>query len=274
MKHLLSTTLVALTTALALPSLTHAVDVYIVTGQSNGWRISSLNAGPSKGAGTIHYIGMGCVSEPTQGAYKKLEGVRGMGAGLAVALSKLSNDDIVFIQYCRCGAPTWDKSVKSWYPGDNPPEGQLYNDGLYGRFQQYIAHARTTVEAKQGLTWDVKGLFWHQGESDSGEPHASSYETRLRHLFYRFRADLGKDLPIVAGQIRELNDGNRKVNAAIRRIAAADPLTATVEVQDLAFEADNKGKKNVHFNTKGCHGLGARMAAAFAKLPQTKSTTP
>jgi hypothetical protein len=263
MKNLL--TLLAL--LLAAPTLVQAVDVYIVTGQSNGWRISSLSPGPTKGAGTIHYIGMGCVSEPTKGAYKKLQGVRGMGTGLAVALSKLSNDDIVFIQYCRCGAPTWEKSVKSWFPGDNPPKGETYDEGLYGRFLQYIGNARTTVELEHKLTWNLKGLFWHQGESDSGEPHAATYETRLRHLFYRFRSDLGKDLPIVTGQVRELNDGNRAVNAAIRRIAAADPLTATVEVQDLAFEADKNGNKNVHFNGKGCHSLGERMAAAFAKMP-------
>ena len=42
-----------------------AIDVYIVAGQSNGWRMSHLRAANAPpGQRRIHYFGMACVSEP------------------------------------------------------------------------------------------------------------------------------------------------------------------------------------------------------------------
>jgi hypothetical protein len=253
--------------ALLTATATHAVDVYIVAGQSNGWRISQLRPGNAKGAGTIHYVGMHCVSEPTKGSYKKLEGVSGMGTGLATSLSKLSNEDIVFIQYCRCGAGTWNKAVNGWHPGDDPRNGKTFDEGLFASFQKYVAHARGVVENDLKLKWEVKALFWHQGESDSVPKIAEGYEKRLDDLFYRFRQELGEDLPIICGQVRQLNDNTKIVNDSINRLAADDPLIATIEVQDLSFEKPGKnGKPNVHFNGPGCHKMGERLAAAYAKL--------
>lgn len=261
------------TITLSLTQTVSALDVYIVAGQSNGYRISSLSEGdpatPDKQK--VYYYGMQCVSEPEQSEFKVLKSLskQRMGYGLANALRELSNDDIIFIQYCRCGAGVWDKSEKGWYPGDDPANGKVHNSGLYGKFLKYLAHAKQSAEKDYGLTWNVKGLFWHQGESDSRLP-AEQYEASLLRLFWRFRNDINPKLPIVAGHIRELNDGRKAINRALDKIAAKDSLLVVVPSNDLEFGADRDGKPDVHFALPGCEKLGQRMAAAFTKLTASK----
>jgi len=247
----------------------HAVDVYIVAGQSNGWRISSLAEGAEAEAAEhkVYYFGMDCVAEPEKSKLQVLESLspKKMGYSLAASLRELSGDDIVFVQYCRCGAGVWNKTDKGWYPGDNPQDGKTHDAGLYGKFLKYIAHARRTVEKEHDLAWNVKGLFWHQGESDS-RTAPDDYEQNLKNLLWRFRHDLGKDLPMVAAHIRELDDGDRKINATLDRLAKQDPRMAVVPSNDLKFAPDRDGKPDVHFALEGCLELGRRMAKAHAGL--------
>ncbi len=259
--------------ALAFSQSAFALDVYIVAGQSNGYRISSLAGGdPAKpDKHKVYYYGMGCVSEPEQSEFKVLNSLskKRMGYGLASSLRELSDDDIIFIQYCRCGAGVWDKSEKGWYPGDDPAKGKVHNSGLYGKFLKYLAHAKQSAEKDHSLSWNVKGLIWHQGESDSRLP-AEQYEASLPRLFWRFRHDIKPGLPIVAGHIRELNDGRKAINRALDKLASQDPLFTVVPSNDLKFADDQQGKPNVHFALEGCEKLGQRMASALAKLISPK----
>jgi len=252
-----------------------ALDVYIVAGQSNGYRLSSLSQaeGAKPDAHKVYYYGMKCVEEPVQSSFKVLTALSpgAMGYGLADALRELSDDDIIFIQYCRCGAGTWNKGETGWYPGDDPQNGQTHDAGLFGKFQKYIAHAQAQAEQEHGLEWNVRGLFWHQGESDSRFP-AAQYEKNLANLVWRFRNLLGKELPVVAGHIRELNDGDRAINAVLDRLAAADPRMAVVNLDGLEFAPDRDGKPDVHIALSGCHTLGRRMAEAYQELAKQEST--
>ncbi|MCH1510434.1 MAG: hypothetical protein L7T84_14595 [Akkermansiaceae bacterium] len=147
-------------------STTQAADVYVFTGQSNGFRLSSLSQGstPIPGGHKIYYYGMKCVSEPESSKFKVLTGLnpKAMGTELALRLVEQSGGDIILIQYCRCGAPLTKLIPITWFPGDAPREGKIYADGPYPKFQKYLAHAKQDHQ----LSWNLKGLFWHQGESD------------------------------------------------------------------------------------------------------------
>jgi hypothetical protein len=246
-----------------------ALDVYIVAGQSNGWRLSTL-AQDAKGQPdpyNVYYYGMHCVSEPDKSAFAVITSLsqNTMGYGLADGLRNLSDDDIIFIQFCRCGASIQDHSIKGWYPGDDPAGGIIHNEGLYGQFLKYMAHAKRSAEQDYNFSWDVKGLFWHQGEGDSNYP-ADQYETILPKLLWRFRADIRPDLPVVAAHIRALNDERQAINEALDRVAAADKNFVVVPSNDLSFEDET----NVHFNKPGCHNLGKRMVEAYVKLTTGK----
>ncbi len=244
-----------------------AADVYIVAGQSNGWRLSSLSQGGAPSGPAVHYFGMDCVSEPDFSQLKTLTALNpaNMGSGLAEALRKGSGKDIVFVQYCRCGAPVTAKAANSWFPGEDPANGQVFEGGLLPRFEKYIRSAREQVEMA-AQTWEVKGLIWHQGESDVASDKAV-FERDLRRVFDRFRTVFGRELPIVAGHIRDLGERQKEVNGVLDKLAAEDPLLATVPLEGITFEPDDAaGKPNVHINAPGCHKLGADLARALGGL--------
>ncbi len=245
-----------------------AVDVYIVAGQSNGWRMSHLAGAEGKGP-AVHYFGMNCVSEPDSAVLKTLPdlGQGAMGYGLAKALRDASGQEIVFVQYCRCGAPVSAQTANSWFPGEDPANGKTFDGGLFPKFEKYLQSARAQVEEK-GLTWEVKGLIWHQGESDVASDPAV-YERNLRHVFAKFRSLLGSQLPIAAGHIRDLGEKQKRVNATIDKLAAEDSLLVAVPLDGVTYEPDGKdGTPNVHIDRPGCHILGAKLAAGLGSLNQ------
>ncbi len=252
--------------------LSHAVDVYVVAGQSNGWRMSHLAEGSDRSGSAVHYFGMNCVTEPEESKMATLAGLslETMGYGLADAFRRRSGKEIVFVQYCRCGAPVTARAVNSWFPGDDLAKGGVFADGLFSRFGKYLRSAQEQVEAS-GRTWEVKGLIWHQGESDVSSDSAV-FERNLRRVFERFRSLLGADLPIVAGHIRDLGEKQRSVNSVLDRLAREDPLLATVGLDGVTYEHDDReGRPNVHIDKPGCHLLGRRLAAALTGLQLASS---
>ncbi|MEM9016794.1 MAG: beta-propeller fold lactonase family protein [Verrucomicrobiota bacterium] len=255
---------------LALTPFASAIDTYIVAGQSNGWRLSSLAPGNEAIEGpSIHYFGMQCVSEPEESEMITLTSLSPThkGTGLAQALLNQANgEDIVFIQYCRCGAPVTGESEKSWWPGSDPANGETFEGGLFAKFETYLTRARAQVQSEIGEDLKFKGIFWHQGESDESTDKILFEET-LAKVFGRFRDITDTpELPIVAGHIRELSEGRAGVNAAISRIAANDPNITAIPLSNLTFEPDKEGKPDVHIATAGCHELGQQMAGAMEKL--------
>jgi hypothetical protein len=250
---------------LAAPQIAMAIDVYIVAGQSNGWRLSSIAAYPNRtDKHKIYYFPMACGSRPTTAKLQVLDSLHpsAQGKGLAAELLRQADDDIVIFQYCVCGTSLYNKI--NWYPGDDPAAGELNDEGLYASFLTTLTDARAQAELL-GLDWQVKALFWHQGESDAANMTlAATYETNFRHLVTRLRSDLGEDLPIIAGHVRDLNDAYRTVNAAMDAVAADDQRMVTVSGADLTFESPT----DVHFNTPGCHEFGRRLGVAYHTLQQ------
>ncbi len=251
---------------IAIPAFhVSAADIYIVAGQSNGWRLSSIAGVAGEDPASIRYFGMGCSSRPDKAnltVIKKLHPSTS-GAGLAGALREQAGGDIVFIQYCVCGTSLGD--VVNWFPGEDPAAGKVNDEGLYGSFTKYLADVRLQLEAED-VEWKVAGLFWHQGESDIKRSSAE-HQRNLKNLFWRFRKDLGKDLPIVAGHIRDLDERSRGINRAIDAVAAADSKMTVVNLDGLPFQSET----DVHVRPDGCITLGKRMAEAMEKLEEAKA---
>lgn len=107
----------------------------------------------------------------------------------------------------------------------------------------------------------MRGLFWHQGESDIKRSSAE-HEKNLTNLLARFRHDLGAELPVVAGHIRDLDEGSRGINRALDAVAAADPRMTVVKLDGLPFESPT----DVHVKPEGCRTLGERMVEALKTL--------
>ena len=189
-----------------------------------------------------------------------------MALGLVVELMEKYQDDIVLIQYSRCGAGHGYKAPNGWFPGESPQKGQLYNEGLCKKFEKYISSAQKTLKEHK-IDWKVNALFWHQGESDSRKTDSTNnYEKNLTNVFYRLEKAIGHSFPIIMGEIRELHENTKKINATLAKIAQSSPNKTLVKTQDLSFVIGKNGRKDVHFDLDGAIALGQRMVLTLNKL--------
>lgn len=108
----------------------------------------------------------------------------------------------------------------------------------------------------------MKGILWHQGESNSKNP--DGYLEKLRELVMDLREDLdAPNLPFVAGQV--FYDPARKpntkaINTEISRLPDAVHNTGVVKSEGLTTS------DSTHFDTQGMRLLGQRYAEEMLKL--------
>ena len=125
----------------------------------------------------------------------------------------------------------------------------------------------------------IKGILWHQGESDTVRLKlAASYGANLHKLIKDLRTDISQpNLPFIAGNLAEFYGTGKEHNAqqrvkqinmvktALRNLPKEIKNTAFVETYGLK-SVDNS---MVHFNRQSYIILGQRYAAAFEKLQQS-----
>jgi len=109
--------------------------------------------------------------------------------------------------------------------------------------------------------YGLKGAAWYQGESDAGSRLA--YAPKLRALIAQWRADFGKDLPVLVVQLPNFGPKTMppvdsewaSLREAQRRAVAGDRHAALVVTIDLG-EPDN-------LHPRGKRPVGTRMARAM-----------
>jgi len=175
----------------------------------------------------------------------------GVGPGLPFGKAMAERNPSVTIGLVPC--PFGGTPLKRWQRG-----GDLYSNAV----------DRAKLAMRSGM---LKGVLWHQGESDSGTAtSANTYGARLARMVQDLRADLAApSLPFVAGQIGEFlyNRGPDKspfarvVNDAIAKLSEDVPATGFVSSSGLTHKADK-----LHFNAASQSELGRRFAAEIARL--------
>lgn len=118
---------------------------------------------------------------------------------------------------------------------------------------------------------ELKGILWHQGESNARTGDLSGYESELYFVLKQFRTALGRpDLPIVVGEISRSitapwwvpNDhAFDDINRIIRTVAADLGNCAVVSVDGLEIQKDG-----LHFSAKALRTLGLRYFDAYRQL--------
>jgi peptidoglycan/xylan/chitin deacetylase (PgdA/CDA1 family) len=112
----------------------------------------------------------------------------------------------------------------------------------------------------------LKGILWHQGESDNDLKKSEEYLEKLKTLVGNLRRDLNApNLPFVAGEIGYFNKENY-INAITNKLPAEVVHTAVVSAKDLTDKGDQ-----LHFDTPSARELGKRYAVAMKKLEQESS---
>ena len=179
--------------------------------------------------------------------------VAGVGPGLAFGKMMADHDPAVRIGLIPCAAG--GSSISVWRHGAywEQTKSNPYDDAVQ----------RTSIAMKYGV---LKGILWHQGESDSNEKDAKLYEDRLVKLINTLRTDLyTPEAPFIAATLTDFTrpGGQHRqiVNEAIRNMPRIVKYAAYVETTGLAHKDDD-----VHFDSASARELGRRYAEAMIHL--------
>jgi hypothetical protein len=178
----------------------------------------------------------------------------GLGPGMAFAralIKELDEDIYIGLIPCAVGG----SSTADWL-----------SDSIYNGVR-----LRSNLIDK--LTWameygTVKGIIWHQGESDATVAKLPYYTENTRTLFKYFRDVAGDpELPIVAGELGLFPgvEKNRleylQVNDILAALSEEDPGIILVRSFGMTPKEDN-----VHFDGPSQRAMGRRYALAWLSL--------
>lgn len=144
-----------------------------------------------------------------------------------------------------------------WVPGEpGKPETQ---GPCYRHFVETMRQA-TSGLVESGHSYRLRGMLWHQGESDSKSTEAV-YRERLMGLISRIREDVDvADLPVVVGEV--FDNGKRdRVRSAIKAVGTSGPTVGFVSA-----EGTSTWDEGTHFDAKSQWLLGQRFGKEMRKL--------
>ncbi len=172
--------------------------------------------------------------------------VAGVGPGIGFAKEMIKDNRKIKIGLVPCA---WGgSSIKVWEPDSAYMTGHPYDDAI----------ERTRLAMQSGV---LKGILWHQGESDNNPQGVQYYMDRVKILIARFRAAFGNpELPFVAGEIGSFGK-NTRINKILDAIPDQVANTATVSAEGLTDKGDQ-----THFDAASARELGKRYAIAMKKL--------
>lgn len=146
-------------------------------------------------------------------------------------------------------------SINSWTPGGY--------DNATKKFPWDDAEKRILEAMKYGT---IKGVIWHQGESDSKAENAAVYLPKLETLIKRVRTLVGNEtLPFVVGQLGRYNPQYDNINRETAKLPALVSNTAIATSEGLVDKGDN-----THFDRASAIELGKRFATKMLELQKRK----
>lgn len=139
--------------------------------------------------------------------------------------------------------------------------GQWVNDSTF-RNVPLLTNFNEKVEiaSRYGV---IKGILWHQGESDSKPDRLKVHAQQLNKLFTHFRSKIkNNSLPIFIGGIGpfQTGEGHIKMNEVLKKYTETDPHAYWVPAHDLTDKGDG-----VHFDGASLRELGRRYAETYRK---------
>ena len=184
-------------------------------------------------------------------------GIVGAGPGLAFGKAMADNKKHVRIGLIPCAAG--GSPISSW------TEGGYHDQTKSHPYDDAVARAKAAMQS--GI---LKGIIWHQGESDSRPERIQVYQAKLEKLIADFRRDLGDEkLPFVVAKLGdfyvEKNPDAESINRILKKIPDTVENTACVDVSGLNHKGDV-----LHFDSNSSRELGRRYAELMIKLERRK----
>ena len=182
---------------------------------------------------------------------KPVAGV-GLGRTFGIQIADATPGATIGLIPCAVGG----SPIDSWLPGalDAATKTHPWDDAM--------CRAKAALAAGT-----LKGILWHQGESDSKSGLAPAYAAKLADLITRLRAELNAPTaPFIAGQMgkfaeRPWDEFRVQVDQAHRDLPGKMPHTAFVSSEGLTHRGDM-----IHFDSDSYRELGRRYATAYQNL--------
>jgi len=249
---------------LSISAQNNQYDLYLLIGQSNMAGRGAIEAQDTTIHPQVFTLNKNNKWIPAQDPIhfdKKVAGV-GLGRTFGIEMAKANSGAIIGLIPCAVGG----SPIDAWKPG--------------GYHQQTKTHPWDDMEKrlKTALkSGTLKGILWHQGESDSNPEKCNEYETKLEDLVKQLRILVGNpEVPFVAGELGrfKLKENKKKYPAlnpapaikvmkSTKHIVKRDKNAAFVKSTGLTHKGDN-----THFNAESYRTLGKRYAKAMIKLQQ------
>lgn len=173
----------------------------------------------------------------------------GVGPGLAFGIKMAEAYPNVRIGLVPCAVG--GTSISVWAPGkyDKDTDTHPYDDAIL----------RIHEAMKMGV---IKGMIWHQGESDTSPEKAATYFDKLEILIASIRKECNNpDLPVVVGELGLFKENRRVINEIIAPLPSKIPHTAIAKSDGLEQKGDG-----AHFNSASAQLLGYRFAEKMLQL--------
>jgi len=178
--------------------------------------------------------------------------VAGVGPGLSFAIKIADQNPAIKVGLIPCAVG--GTSINSWQPRgyDSATKTHPYDDALL----------RIKVAMKSGV---IKGMLWHQGESDSNPQAANEYIPKLATLIQRVRSITNNpQLPVVAGELGRYKQQYKIINTQLNRLPSMVSFTAVASSEGLTDKGDS-----THFNSPSAEILGERLAEKITHLQKS-----
>ena len=175
--------------------------------------------------------------------------VAGVGPGLSfgIEMAKAAPGHRIGLIPCAVGGT----SIDVWKPGayDSATHTHPYDDMLL----------RLQEAQKHGI---LKGIIWHQGESDSNPTRSEGYLKKLEELVALLRAAAGNDhLPFIAGEIGRYNVNNANINNQLSKLPQELKYTGVASSEGFIPKEDH-----IHFTSESADAFGVRFAEEMKKV--------
>lgn len=232
------------------------MDLYLLVGQSNMAGRGATDAASKPNSPKIWAINRHNEwTMATDPLHEDKPAVVGVGPGLTFAQEVLKEypDRPIGLIPCAVGG----SGIDDWLPGVRHEQTGIY------AYDEMLARVK---EAQKRGT--IKGIIWHQGESDSSPEKKDAYAAKLADFFKRLRRDTHtEDVPLVVGTLGDFyvakNPAAAFVNDVIADYAKDTKRVYLASASGLTHKGDD-----THFDTPSARELGKRYAEAFLKAKE------
>jgi hypothetical protein len=232
--------------------------VYLLMGQSNMAGRAPVEPGDEQTHPRVLMLDKNNMWTPAKDPLRFDKPIAGVGPGLSFGKRIAQADRKITIGLVPCAAG--GSPIDAWKGGGYHDQTNSYP------YDEAIKRARIAMQAGQ-----LKGVIWHQGESDSKPGRAETYGQKLHELIEHVRKDLDSpELPFIVATLPDFFVAKAplasQINGALQALPGQVPHTACISTADLTHIGDT-----THFDTPSARELGRRYARAMQELQKNTS---